>query len=131
MDPASKRDFSAQRSTRISNVDLQETIRRRARQIYENNGRIPGRDEQNWKQAEAEILREYKVNSSRKAAITVAIDGAQFTGEYPVSAADGYRPGEWYAGAPVPIRFEGDKMYLRRRNGKELQTVIVKKPENL
>ena len=111
----------------ISNAELREAIRRRAQQIYEKSGRAPGRDEENWKLAEAEILQEYKISPARKAAIVVAIDGVQYTGEYPLSAADGYMPGEWSAGAPVPIRFEGEKMFLRRRNGKELETLIVKR----
>jgi hypothetical protein len=127
MDPTSAHDSSAQTSSTISNADLHEAIRRRAREIYESSGKLPGQDEQNWKQAEAEIRREYKVGPNRKAAIVVAIDGVQYTGEYVLSAADGYTPGEWSAGAPVPVRFDGEKMFLRRRNGKELETRIINK----
>lgn len=35
-------------------VDRQEAIRRRAEEIYIRNGRIPGRDNENWAQAEQE-----------------------------------------------------------------------------
>ena len=35
--------------------DQHEAIRRRAEEIYIRNGRIPGRDVENWAQAEQEI----------------------------------------------------------------------------
>jgi hypothetical protein len=50
-----------------------------------------------------------------------------YTGEYEATTAEGYTPGEWKAGDPVPVRLAGDKLYLRRPNGKELQTTIVKR----
>jgi len=37
---------------------VHEAIRRRAEEIYVRNGKIPGRDLENWAQAEREILRE-------------------------------------------------------------------------
>jgi len=37
-------------------ADLHEAIRRRAEEIYVRSGRIPGRDVENWAQAEREIL---------------------------------------------------------------------------
>jgi hypothetical protein len=37
---------------------MKEAIRIRAEEIYIRNGRIPGRDLDNWTQAETEILRE-------------------------------------------------------------------------
>ena len=36
--------------------------------------------------------------------------------------SDGYIPGEFGSGAAVSVRFEGDKMFVRRKNGKELET---------
>jgi hypothetical protein len=50
-----------------------------------------------------------------------------YTGEYDSTAAEGYAPGEWKPGDPVPVRLSGDKLYLRRPNGQELQTTIVKR----
>ena len=41
------------------------------------------------------------------------------------AAADGYTPGEFAPGDPIPVRLEGDKMYVKRPNGKELETTIV------
>ena len=41
-----------------SEVDLHELTRRRAEEIYIRNGRIPGRDVENWTQAEEEIRAE-------------------------------------------------------------------------
>jgi hypothetical protein len=97
--------------TSISGRSIREAIRQRAGEIYEKSGRVAGRDEENWARAEATIV--------------IAIDGVQFAGEYSVAVADGYTPGEWRAGAPVPVRFEGERMFLRRRNGKELETRLV------
>ncbi len=36
-------------------------------------------------------------------------------------------PGEFDPGAPVPVRLEGDRMFVQRPNGKELETRIVQK----
>jgi hypothetical protein len=111
--------------TSISGRSIREAIRQRAGEIYEKSGRVAGRDEENWARAEAEILSEHGGPADRKATIVIAIDGVQFAGEYSVAVADGYTPGEWRAGAPVPVRFEGERMFLRRRNGKELETRLV------
>jgi hypothetical protein len=37
-------------------LDLQEEIRRRAYEIYEERGMMPGSDLEDWLQAEAELL---------------------------------------------------------------------------
>jgi hypothetical protein len=44
-----------------------QEIAERARAIYEKSGRIPGRDVQNWLQAEAELRRARKQVSSKTA----------------------------------------------------------------
>jgi hypothetical protein len=108
-----------------NSAELQNAIRRRAQQIYERSGRIPGRDLDNWRQAEAEILHEYETRARK--AIVVNVDGVVYSGEYEACAAGGYTPGEWRAGDPVPVRFQGNKMFLRRRNGQELETTVVKR----
>ncbi len=81
---------------------------------------------ENWYQAEAEILRESAPHLVRRAVI-VNVQGVVYTGEYDSTTADGYTPGEWKPGDPVPVRLAGDKLYLRRPNGQELQTTIVKR----
>jgi hypothetical protein len=106
--------------------EVQVSIRQRATQIYENSGRRENRDLQNWYQAEAEILREYGAESARPAVI-VNVQGVVYTGEYESASSDGYRPGEWKPGDPVPIRVEGGQLYLRRPNGRELKTTIIKR----
>src|SRR5260370_239894 len=73
--------------------DRHEAIRRRAEEIYIRNGRIAGRDVENWVQAETEILREAECHS-RRAAVVVRVGGVRYVGEYSVEAADGYAPGE-------------------------------------
>ena len=105
---------------------LHEAIRRRAEEIYVRNGKIPGRDLENWAQAEEEILRECAQSPTRKA-IVVKVGDTQYIGEYNPDSCDGYVPGEFGPGADVPVRFRGDKMLVLRPNGKVLETTIVNK----
>jgi hypothetical protein len=105
---------------------MQEAIRRRATELYHQGGALEGHDVENWYQAEAEILRESTANPVRRA-VVVNLQGVVYTGEYETTAADGYTPGEWKPGDSVPVRLAGDKLYLRRSNGQELQTTIVKR----
>src|SRR5437868_1955181 len=104
--------------------EIHEAIRRRAEEIYIRSGRIGGRDLENWAQAEAEILQE---NGRSRRAIVVGVDGVQYVGEYSVEDSQGYRPGEFQLGEDMAVRLEGDKMFVRRRNGTELETTIVRK----
>lgn len=107
-------------------TDLHETIRRRAEEIYIRNGRIDGRDLENWAQAEHEVMNEI-ANAPRRTAVVVRANGVQYVGEYKPESSEGYVPGEFGAGMPVPVRFEGEKMFVRRPNGRELETTIVQK----
>ena len=107
--------------------DRHDAIRRRAEEIYIRNGRIPGRDAENWRLAEQEIEREATARTPRRTAVVVDVEGVRYVGEYQPGTADGYRPGELEPGAQVPVRFEGDRMYVRRPNGTELETVVVEK----
>jgi Protein of unknown function (DUF2934) len=108
-------------------ADLQEAIRRRAEEIYFESGRIPGRDLENWSQAEQDIMRQVAESSPRRKAVVVRVNGVQYVGEYQAESCDGYVPGEFRSGASVPVRFEGEKMFLRRPNGRDLETTIVRK----
>ena len=109
-----------------SSPNVQEAIRRRARELYSNSGCLAGHDAENWCQAEAEILREASTHPVRRA-IVINVNGVVYTGEYEVAHAEGYTAGEWTPGTPVPVRFAGDHLFLRRPNGRELQTTIVKR----
>jgi len=110
----------------VEKPDMQEAIRRRAEEIYMRSGRIPGRDLDNWTQAENEILRETG-SLARRTGIVVAVDGVQYVGEYGSESCGGYKPGELSAGEDIAVRFEGEKMFLKRPNGSELETTIVYK----
>jgi len=110
-------------------ADQHEAIRRRAEEIYIRNGRIPGRDLENWAQAEQEILRESAAAAARRTAIVVRVNGAEYVGEYSAASSDGYVPGEFGSSATVPVRFRGDKMFIKRPNGKILETTIIKRPD--
>jgi hypothetical protein len=106
--------------------ELHEAIRRRAEEIYIRNGRIVGRDVQNWMQAEQEIMDEAAERRIRRA-VAVTVDGVRYVGEYSVEAAEGYTPGAFAPGESVPVRFDGDHMFVTLPNGRELKTVVVKK----
>ena len=124
-------------------ADLQETIRRRAEQIYIESGEIPGRDLDNWSQAEQEIMQELAThessakgapfkaglgaNAEKRTALIVRVQGVQYICEYNPELSQGYTPGEFGSGASVPVRIEGDKLFLIRPNGAELETTIVRK----
>ena len=105
---------------------MEDAIRRRATELYQQGGAVAGYDAENWYRAEAEILRESSTHPVRRA-VVVNLQGVVYTGEYESTSADGYTPGEWKPGDPVPIRLSGNKLYLRRPNGRELQTTIVKR----
>ncbi len=112
-------------STAEVTPEMYETIRCRAEQIYQESGRIAGRDLENWTQAEREVLT--ALSRGHRRVLVVRVNGVQYFGEYLVASARDYSPGEFHEGSPVPVRFEGDKMYVRRPNGGELETVIVRK----
>ena len=118
----------SQQSPNRSSIDQDrhEAIRRRAEEIYIRDGRIPGRDVENWFQAETEILREAEYHS-RRAAVVIKVSGVRYVGEYSVDDADGYTPGEFAAGDPITVRFEADRMFVRRSGGADLKTTIVKR----
>jgi hypothetical protein len=114
------------RNTGDESFRWQEAIGRRATELYQRSGAVPGHDLDNWCAAEAEIIRE-SAGYRTRLAIVVNVNGVVYTGEYESAAAEGYVPGEWKPGDPVPVRFSGDKLYLLRGNGRELETTIVKR----
>jgi hypothetical protein len=122
--------------------DLHELVRRRAEEIYFRNGRVPGRDKENWALAEREIAQELAEHSStedasappgehppehpiHRPAVVVTVHGVKYVGEYDPGTSENYHAGELAKGTPVPVRFEGDRMFVKRPNGKELETRIV------
>jgi Protein of unknown function (DUF2934) len=107
-------------------ADLHERIRQRAEEIYFRNGQIPGRDAENWAQAEQEIQSEIE-SAGPRMAIVVNVNGVQYVGEYRRELSNGYTPGEFGAGMTIPVRLVGDKMIVTRPNGKELETTIVQR----
>ncbi len=125
MEPASHPNAQTPPHRPNAAVDLHEAIRRRAEEIYIRNGRIPGRDLENWAQAEKEILRQSDERPARRTAVVVTVNGVKYVGEYDAASSGGYTPGEFGAGTRVPVRFEGDKMFVKRPNGQELETTIV------
>jgi hypothetical protein len=125
--PANSRGRGIVAETMTNLNSFRGAIQRRAEEIYIRGGRIPGRDIENWIQAEREILREAEEHSSRRTAVVVKVDAVRYVGEYKAELKDGYTPGEVAPGDPIWVRFEGDKMFVRRPNGRELETTIVKR----
>ena len=125
MKSGSNSDLKTSRSESAPAPYPHDAIRRRAEEIYVRNGRLPGRDMENWAQAEQEILRESAEPPLRRTAIIVKVNGAEYVGEYNPAASDGYIPGEFGPGVSVTVRFLDDKMFVKRPNGKILETTIV------
>ncbi len=111
---------------RTSSLELQNAIRARAEELYRQGGGAEGHDVENWCRAEAEIMRETTAAFARPA-VVINVEGVVYTGEYDTASAEGYLPGEWKIGDRVPVRLEGDKLFLRRPNGRELETSVVKR----
>jgi hypothetical protein len=122
-----KSQSEARHAQTAAPVDLHKAIERRAEEIYIRNGQVPGRDTENWLQAEAEIRQEFGHRLDRRSAIVINVDGVQYVGEYTPETSFDYHPGEFAGGQPVSVRFDGDKMFVKRPNGTELETTLVKK----
>lgn len=112
-------------TVQVSSKETHQAIQRRAEEIYERSGRVPGRDLENWVQAENEIRQE--TGAEPQKAVVVRVNGVEYVGKYAPGESKGYTPGEFAAGESVAVRFEGQKMYVRRSNGEELETSVVKK----
>ncbi|HKU25720.1 MAG TPA: DUF2934 domain-containing protein [Candidatus Sulfotelmatobacter sp.] len=106
----------------IDDSELRETIRKRAEEIYIESGKAPGNDLENWTQAEAEVM---GGRLPRRASIVVEVNGVQFAGEYSTDSCGGYKPGEFEAGQELALRFDGQKMFIKRTDGSELETTIT------
>ena len=105
---------------------IHEAIERRARELWEQRGRQDGHAEEDWRQAEQEILSELgTVHLSPMRRIMVKAAGVVYTGEYDPAIYDSYRPGELQPGAEIRIQFNEDRMRLKLAGGKELEARIV------
>ena len=127
MSTKEREDQSTNRPWPVPAIDRHEAIRRRAEEIYVRSGKVPGHDLENWMQAEEEILRESFPGPANRKAVVVKVNGIHYVGEYDLSSAGGYTPGELAKGSAIPVRFAGKKMFVKRPNGLELQTTVVKK----
>ena len=110
-----------------NSTQFDAAIRRRATELFRESGRLVGRDAENWYRAEAEILRESGTHLIRRRRGRRMSKALSTPGSTNRTSADGYTPGEWNPGDPVQVRVAGDKLFLRRPDGRELQTSIVKR----
>jgi hypothetical protein len=115
-------------ATGVRGAEVEDAIRRRAERLYEERGKTPGHEVEDWLHAEAEVIREIEASHlPQPAFVVVRFEGATYTGEYDAKSCEGYTPGEFRAGCPVEVRFHADRMFVKRAVGKELETRIVRK----
>jgi hypothetical protein len=108
--------------------EIEAAIRRRAEELYRQRGGAPGDAVEDWLKAEAEVLCKFEVPAESKPAyLVIRLHGVTYTGEYDARDSGGYQPGEFAAGEPIRVRFEGEMMFIRRPNGSELSARVVKK----
>ena len=72
-------------------------------------------------------MRDLAPGPARRTAIVIRVEGVQYVGEYDLESAAGYAPGEFAPGQSTAVRFDGDRMFVRRPNGTELETTVVEK----
>ena len=111
-----------------------KAVRQRAQKLFEESGRVSGRDQENWLRAEAEIDAE-ACTCGKPAYVVIKFKGVTYTGEYDALATD-YRPGE-LAGAPVNEVGERDYDHhalqwnaANRQNRQARSTLIFTLPLN-
>ena len=110
----------------IHSFQEEEAIRKRAEEIYEQEGRVAGHDEENWLRAEAEVTAEAaSKNPTRCARILIKANGSLITVQYDPQTTDS-RPGE-LAGQPGRICIDNDRTVITRKNGGVLETSILKR----
>jgi hypothetical protein len=81
---------------------------------------------QDCREGEAEVLRESGTCLTR-ASVVINLEGVVYTGEYDFATAGDYMAGEWQGGDRIPVRLAGDRLYLRRPDGRELETQVVRR----
>ena len=112
-------------SWEIHKSDPRHAIRPRA-QGRQEGGEQGELDLEDCNEAEAEVLRESGTCQTR-ASVVINLEGVVYTGEYDFATSGDYMAGEWQAGDRITVRLAGDRMYLRRPNGRELETQVVKR----
>ncbi len=116
----------ADQSTRESSIH--DAIAQRARELWELGGRREGHAEEDWKQAESEILTQLAARvPARRRRIVVKTAGVIYTGEYDPATANWYRPGDLRTGSEIQLQFQGDSMIIKFPGGKRLEAKITRR----
>jgi len=109
-------------------TSLHEAVERRARELWEERGRVDGHADEDWVQAEREVTEAWNSKGRNKVAfMAVKFDDEIYTLEYEPSASDCYQPGDLQPGEKLEIRIEGDHMSVALPNGKDLNARILRK----
>jgi hypothetical protein len=120
-------------SAHVRDPELEAAIRRRASELWEKRGRADGHGVEDWVQAEKEVTADWQKKAGERrgkrsvAAMVVKAKGVTYTVEYDPANAAGYKPGEFAAGEAMELRFDDAKMFVKRHDGSEFETHIVKR----
>jgi hypothetical protein len=107
---------------------LRQAIEQRARELYEQRGRVNGHQLEDWLQAEAEVTQAMAPRQERRpASIVVRVGDLIYTGEYDAAACGDYTPGNLKKGQPITVLVKEDKLLINLPGGGQLVTTIVKK----
>jgi hypothetical protein len=113
-------------STVMHETSVHQAITRRARELWEQRGRLDGHADEDWAQAETEVRQQLaQTKAAATAFLAVKAKGYVYTCRYDRNNG-AYRPGELAVGEAVRLRFEGEKLYLRFR-GHELETTVIRR----
>jgi hypothetical protein len=105
---------------------VHEAIVRRARELWEQRGRVDGHADEDWAQAEAEVRQQLgQPKAASPAFLAVKANGYVYTCRYDRNS-DIYQPGDLAAGEAIRLRMDGDKLYLKVHD-RELETTIVRR----
>jgi hypothetical protein len=116
-------------SPATTEAEVQQAIVRRARELWEQRGRIDGYATEDWAQAEAEIREQLAASRDASPAfLSVQSQAFVYTCRYDRNCV-AYRPGDFAPGDPIRFRVADGKLYLKLTDSHELETTIIRKIE--
>ena len=113
----------------MTDSEVHQAIVRRARELWEQRGRIDGHATEDWAQAEAEIRQQLAPSRDASSAfLSVQSQAFVYTCRYDRNCA-AYRPGDFAPGDPIRFRVADGKLFLKLSDSQELETTIIRKIE--
>jgi hypothetical protein len=121
-------DHLAHESQQPASADFHGAVARRARQLWEQRGRVDGHAQEDWLQAEAEVRLGEALSAAAarpRAYMKVKVGDSIYVVEY--YRAGDYMPGELKKGQRVAMRIAQGWMYIKLPEGRKLAARIVEK----